>query len=559
MANYAVGLDFGTNSCRSVIINVDNGNELATSVFNYPSGELGIITDKSDPNVARQNPHDYIIGLEYIIKESLREAGNAFSEFDSSQVIGIGVDTTGSTPIPVDEKCIPLSFSDKFKDNINALVWLWKDHTSYEEAEEITRLANEKRPQYLQRCGGTYSSEWWWSKILHLKKIAPEVYDAAYSFIEHCDYIPALLSGISDPLAIKRSVCAAGHKAMFSKSWGGLPDKEFLGLLDPELPDLRDRLYETAHPSDHVAGYLSSEWSDSTGLPKGIPIAVGAFDCHMGAVACGVKEGVFTKILGTSTCDITVVPESENLDHIPGVCGVVNGSVLPDHYGIEAGQSAVGDIFLWLVNNLVPDSYGSSADEKFETMEKMMANDSPGSSGLLALDWNNGNRTILVDVRLSGLLLGQTLHTKAHEIYRAYIEATAFGALTIINRIEECGVKINEVVTTGGLAVKNEALMQIYADILQRPLKVAMSDQTCAVGAALFGASVNEGYNIFDLRDKCSKFRDAIYLPNDDAVEVYKKLFSLYKDLHDAFGTSEWNGNLSRVMKELIDIREDQR
>ena len=559
MANYAVGLDFGTNSCRSVIINVDNGNELATSVFNYPSGELGIITDKSDPNVARQNPHDYIIGLEYIIKESLSDAGNVFSEFDSSQVIGIGVDTTGSTPIPVDKKCIPLSFSDKFKDNINALVWLWKDHTSYEEAEEITRLANEKRPQYLQRCGGTYSSEWWWSKILHLKKIAPEVYNAAYSFIEHCDYIPALLSGISDPLAIKRSVCAAGHKAMFSKSWGGLPDKEFLSLLDPDLPELRDRLYETAHPSDHVAGYLSSEWSDSTGLPKGIPIAVGAFDCHMGAVACGVKEGVFTKILGTSTCDITVVPESENLDHIPGVCGVVNGSVLPDHYGIEAGQSAVGDIFLWLVNNLVPDSYGSSADEKFQAMEKMMAKDSPGSSGLLALDWNNGNRTILVDVRLSGLLLGQTLHTKAHEIYRAYIEATAFGALTIINRIEESGVRINEVVTTGGLAVKNKYLMQIYADILQRPLKVAMSDQTCAVGAALFGASVNEGYNIFDLRDKCSKFRDTIYLPNDDVVEVYKRLFSLYKALHDAFGTSEWNGNLSRVMKELIDIREDQR
>ena len=559
MVNYAVGLDFGTNSCRSVIINVDNGNELATSVFNYPSGELGIITDKSDPNVARQNPHDYIIGLEYIIKESLEEAGNVFSEFDSSQVIGIGVDTTGSTPIPVDKKCIPLSLSDKFKDNINALVWLWKDHTSYEEAEEITRLANEKRPQYLQRCGGTYSSEWWWSKILHLKKIAPEVYDAAYSFIEHCDYIPALLSGISDPLAIKRSVCAAGHKAMFSKSWGGLPDKKFLSLLDPDLPELRDRLYEVAHPSDHVAGYLSSEWSDSTGLPKGIPIAVGAFDCHMGAVACGVKEGVFTKILGTSTCDITVVPESENLDHIPGVCGVVNGSVLPDHYGIEAGQSAVGDIFLWLVNNLVPDSYGSSTDEKFEAMEKMMANDSPGSSGLLALDWNNGNRTILVDVRLSGLLLGQNLHTKAHEIYRAYIEATAFGALTIINRIEESGVKINEVVTTGGLAVKNKALMQIYADILQRPLKVAMSDQTCAVGAALFGASVNEGYNIFGLRDKCAKFRDAIYLPNDDAVEVYKRLFSLYKELHDAFGTNEWNGNLSRVMKELIDIREDQR
>ena len=559
MANFAIGLDFGTNSCRSVIINVDNGEELATSVYSYPSGELGIITDQTDPNVARQNPRDYISGLEFIIKESLKGAERDFPDFDSDNIIGIGVDTTGSTPIPVDAECRPLALNDQFKDNINALVWLWKDHTAYEEAEEITKLANDIRPKFLERCGGTYSSEWWWAKILHLKRIAPEVFNSAHSFLEHCDYIPALLSGVNDISLVKRSVCAAGHKAMYCPSWGGLPDKEFLGLLDPELEELRDRLYETAYPSNHAAGSLSLEWAEKTGLREGIPIAVGAFDCHMGAVACGVKEGVFTKILGTSTCDITVVPESQNVDHIPGVCGVVNGSVLPDHFGVEAGQSAVGDIFLWLVNNIVPDSYGSTMDEKFETMEKLMSNDAPGSSGLIALDWNNGNRTILVDVRLSGLLLGQTLHTKAHEIYRAYIEATAFGALTIINRIEDYGVKIKEVVTTGGLSVKNTVLMQIYADILDRPLKVAKSDQTCAVGAALFGASINEGFDIFELRDKCALIRDKIYQPNPEAVKIYRKLYSLYTDLHDAFGTEDWQGNLSRVMKDLINLREDQR
>ena len=559
MANYAIGLDFGTNSCRSVIINVDNGDELSTSVYNYPSGELGIITDKSDPNVARQNPQDYIQGLEQIIKESLEGASNSFSDFNSDQIIGIGVDTTGSTPIPVDDKCRPLSLNDRFKDNINAMVWLWKDHTSHEEAEEITKLARKERPEYLDRCGGTYSSEWWWSKILHLKRIDPEVFRAAHTYVEHCDYIPALLSGISDPSQIKRSICAAGHKAMYSESWGGLPDKEFLSLLDPELCELLDRLYDKVYTSDQVAGKLSAEWSSKTGLTEGIPIAVGAFDCHMGAVACGVKEGVFTKILGTSTCDIAVMPDSKKLENIPGVCGVVNGSVLPEHYGIEAGQSAVGDIFLWLVNNLVPESYGSSSDEKFIKMEEMMSGSSPGSTGLLALDWNNGNRTILVDDRLSGILVGQTLHTKAHEIYRAYIEATAFGALTIINRIEEYGVPINEIVTTGGLAVKNHTLMQIYADVLNRPLKVALSDQTCAVGAAIFGASCGSNYKISDLQKNCSKVRERVFEPKLENVHVYKDLYKLYMHLHDSFGTDEWHGNLSNIMKKLIDIRDAQR
>ena len=559
MSKYSIGLDFGTNSCRSVIIDISDGRELGTTVFDYPSGELGILTDPSDPNVARQNPQDYIDGLKFVITGSLKEARVNDPEFDANEVIGIGVDTTGSTPVPVDESGTPLALSDKFKNNLNAMVWLWKDHTAHAEAAEITSKAEELRPQYLAKCGGTYSSEWWWSKILHLKRCAPEVFDAAHSFIEHCDYIPALLAGNTDPSSIKRSVCAAGHKAMYSQEWGGLPDKEFLNELDPALSDLRDRLFSEAFSSEKSAGNLCKEWAQRTGLVEGTPIAVGAFDCHMGAVACGVKEGVLTKILGTSTCDIAVMPNTKALDDVPGVCGIVDGSVLPGHYGIEAGQSAVGDIFLWLVNNLVPDSYGTSTDDKFVKMEEMMSESSPGSSGLLALDWNNGNRTILVDVRLSGLLVGQTLQTKAHEIYRAYIEATAFGALTIINRIEEYGVPINEVVTTGGLAVKNDTLMQIYADVLDRPLKVAISDQTCAVGAALFGASCSGDYQISELQENCSKVREEIYNPNPDHVAVYKDLYSLYLELHDSFGTGEWQGNLSGVMKKLIGIREAQR
>ena len=290
MSKYSIGLDFGTNSCRSVIIDISDGRELGTTVFDYPSGELGILTDPSDPNVARQNPQDYIDGLKFVITGSLEEARVNDPEFDANEVIGIGVDTTGSTPVPVDESGTPLALSDKFKNNLNAMVWLWKDHTAHAEAAEITSKAEELRPQYLAKCGGTYSSEWWWSKILHLKRCAPEVFDAAHSFVEHCDYIPALLAGNTDPSSIKRSVCAAGHKAMYSHEWGGLPDKEFLNELDPALSDLRDRLFSEAFSSEKSAGNLCKEWAQRTGLVEGTPIAVGAFDCHMGAVACGVKE-----------------------------------------------------------------------------------------------------------------------------------------------------------------------------------------------------------------------------------------------------------------------------
>jgi L-ribulokinase len=361
-----------------------------------------------------------------------------------------------------------------------------------------------------------------------------------------------------------RSICAAGHKAMFSSEWAGLPDERFLNALDPKLGELRERLYKKASSSDQLAGRLSLKWAERLGLRPGIAVAVGAFDAHMGAVGAGVKEGTLVKILGTSTCDLMVSPNGTALADIPGVCGIVDGSVLPGYYGIEAGQSAVGDIFLWFVNNLVPDKYGETADEKFTFMESEMAAGKPGSSGLLALDWNNGNRTILVDVRLTGMILGQTLHTQAHEIYRALIEATAFGALTIINRIEEYGVKVEEVINTGGLAVKNPTLMQIYADILGRPMKVSASDQTCALGAAMFGA-VAAGYDasgfrdIFDAQEKICKTRDKVFEPNAANHRVYQDLYKLYRQMHDALGTAEFDGKINHVMKDLIAIRQRQR
>ena len=563
MKKYALGLDFGTNSCRSLIIDLTDGKELTSYVSDYPSGKDGILLDSKDPNVARQNPEDYLVSLVESVREAADLAKKEDPNFSADKIIGLGVDTTGSSPMPVDDKGTPLGMRPEFKSKLNAMVWLWKDHSSHAEAAQITDQAQKIRPQYLAKVGGTYSSEWFWSKILHCKNIDPEVFKAAHSFVEFCDYIPATLAGETRPDKIIRSVCAAGHKAMYNAEWGGLPDKEFLSSIDPKLGELRDRLYEKAVPSDRLAGRLSEEWAEKLGLQAGIAVAVGAFDAHMGAVGAGVKEGTLVKILGTSTCDIMVSPKDKGFEDIPGVCGIVDGSVLPDYYGIEAGQSAVGDIFLWFVHHLVPDRYGKTPEEKFKNLEVEAAKQKPAEHGLLALDWNNGNRTILVDVRLSGLLVGQTLHTQAHEIYRALIEATAFGALTIINRIEEYGVKVEDIVNCGGLAVKNPFLMQIYADITGRPMKVSRSEQTCALGAAIFGAvAAGQGQSGFSTVEDAQKALTGIketYAPDAERHKVYTDLFGLYSQLHDSFGTQAWSGALYSVMKDLIALREKQR
>jgi L-ribulokinase len=557
---YTIGLDYGTNSVRTLIVNVANGREVASAVWNYEHGTQGVILSR-DPNLARQHPADYVKGAEVTIKKALGLAKRAVRGFAPDQVIGIGVDTTGSTPLPVDRNGRPLAFDRRFAKHSAAMAWLWKDHTGIAEAGEITALASKIRPQYLAKCGGTYSSEWFFSKILHCLRTSPEVFDAAYSWVECSDWVPAMLTGTEAPDQLTIGVCAAGHKAMYNDAWGGYPDAEFLAQLDPKLGGLRSRLRPKAHSIDRSVGGLTLEWAERTGLPMGLPVAVGAFDAHLGGVGSGIAPGVLVKIIGTSACDMIVVPLGEKLADIPGLCGIVPGSILPGYYGLEAGQSAVGDIFNWFVNYIQPLGKKAGSHEVLSAAAAKMA---PGESGLLALDWNNGNRTVLVDQRLTGVLLGQTLYTTPAEIYRALIEATAFGALTIISRFEEYGLKVDEIVNCGGIAEKNPLVMQIYADVTGRPIKISRSAQTCALGAAIAGAvvagSAAGGYsNYADAQKAMTGLKSRVFKPNPAAHAVYKELYSLYRKLHDAFGTPQASGNLYDVMKQLIAIRNQAR
>ncbi|MGA2796494.1 MAG: ribulokinase [Thermoguttaceae bacterium] len=552
--NYAIGVDYGTNSVRALLVDTADGGEVASCVYNYPSGEAGILLDSKDPNLARQNPADYIEGF-YLSVRRVIAAAKKLRGFSAEDVIGIGVDTTGSTPIPVDFQGVPLALMPNFKKDLAAHAWLWKDHTGHAEAAEITDKAARCGEGYLAKCGGTYSSEWYWSKILHCKRTAPRVFAAAYSWVELADFIPAFITGNLDPHTLPRGICAAGHKAMYNDQWGGLPSKNFLAQLDPALAELRERYAEGALTADQLAGKLTAYAAKKTGLIEGVPVAVGAFDAHMGAVGAGIKPGTLVKIIGTSTCDMMVAPQDGALPDIPGLCGIVPGSIIPGMFGLEAGQSAVGDIFNWFVKYLTPSQYTAKGDPHANLSreaEKLL----PGESGLLALDWNNGNRTILVDPLLVGLLAGQTLHTTAPEIYRALVEATAFGALRIINRFEEYGVGVDEVVNCGGIAEKNPFVMQIYADVCNRPMKISRSPQTCALGAAIFGAVVGGAYKTTQqAQRKMTGVKKLVFRPNKAAAKIYADLYQLYLTLHDAFGTRDYQGKLHHVMKDLINIR----
>jgi L-ribulokinase len=531
---------------------IGSSEELASSVYFYPSGEEGILLDADNPLLARQHPKDYVAGMLSTIQKVLKSTAKKIEGFEASQVKAIGFATTGSSVIPVDKNNQPLAFDAAHEKNLNAMCWVWKDHTSSKEAVKITELAKEHRPAFMESCGGAYSSEWFWAKIWHLKNNDEKLFDAIDSYVELCDFLPAVLAGESDPKNIKRSVCAAGHKALYSDAWGGLPDKEFLEMLDPKLAALRDRLYDKAYPADQLFGVLGAEWAEKTGLAEGTKLAVGAFDAHLGAVGAGVKPGTLVKIMGTSTCDLMI---TENEEMIEGVCGTVKDSVIPGYVGIEAGQSGVGDLFLWLVHNLVPESYGEHLDEKFEGLTAEIEKLAPGQTGLLALDWNNGNRSVLTDMQLSGLILGQTLHTKAHEIYLAMIEATAFGALKIIERLSESGAEVKEVVCCGGLAKKNDHLMQVYTDIINRPIKIAGTDYTCAVGAAISAASVATSKDILSVQGPMVVACEKEYLPRKHSGDAYRDLYWLYKKLHDCFGVKESSHSLYHVMKDLHRIR----
>ncbi|QYY34492.1 ribulokinase [Ruficoccus sp. ZRK36] len=551
---YTLGLDYGTNSARAILVRCRDGKVVGSCVQDYPSGTQGVLLSERDHLVARQHPGDYLSTLETMVLGAMAQAMED-SEFSPDKVIGIGVDSTGSSPLPVMADNSALGCHPDYRDNLNAQCWLWKDHTSHAEATKITDLCWEHRPEYLAKCGGTYSSEWWWSKIWHCLNADPDTFEACYSWVELCDWVPSQLAGVTRPEDIKRGVCSAGHKAFYAEDWGGLPDREFLDMLDPRIGALRDRLYDRAYDASHAAGSLCEAWALRLGLLAGIPIAIGEMDVHYGAIGCGVDEGALVKVIGTSTCDCTVVRADKEVADIPGICGIVKGSILPGYYGIEAGQSAVGDLFKWWVEGVC-----QGKPELHCELTKEMAGLKPGQSGLLSLDWNNGNRTVLVDQRLSGLILGQTLHTTRAEIYRALIEATAFGARMILERIAEYGVPVKRIICAGGIAEKNAVLMQIYADVTGRKIQVSRSDQSCALGSAIAAAVIAGpqagGYEDFaSAQAAMTGVKDIVYEPNPQAHVVYDKLFALYRQLHDAFGGVKTEA-LGHVMKDLMLIKE---
>jgi L-ribulokinase len=553
---FTIGVDFGTNSVRAIVVDTADGRTLGSSVFNYPSGHQGILLDARDPHFARQNPNDYLDGLRASVNGALTEADKD-PRFARDRVIGIGSDTTGSTPMPIDAEARPLALDARFREHPAAQAWLWRDHTSAAEAAAITEAARAHAPEYLAPIGGTYSSEWWWSKIWHCLKVAPGVFEAAHSWVELADLIPAVLSGVTRAEDIRRCVCAAGHKAMYSEAWGGLPSKAFLSRLDPKLGDLRDRLYDKAHAPGPPAGTLAKAWAGEFGLREGIAIAMGGFDAHYGAVGSGVRPGTLVKIIGTTTCDCAVAESPASgaaIADIPGICGSVDGSIMPGYIGIEAGQSAVGDLLKWWVEIVC-----EADDAHHARLSSQAAAIRPGASGLVALDWNNGNRTILVDPRLSGLLLGQTLHTTRAEIYRALIEATAFGARAIIERLRDHAVAIDRVVCCGGIAEKNDLFMQIYADVIGQPMLIAGSPQTPALGSAIAAAvtagAAEGGYDDWhEAQDRMTSIKEKRFTPDPAACRVYDELYAIYRGLHDGFGGVAGRKDYGMVMKQLLEI-----
>lgn len=560
-ARFALGVDFGTSSVRALIVDAYSGAPAGEGVFAYPTGEAGVILDPRDPNLARQNPADYIEGFYRSAAAAVAEAQSRRADFDPSRVVGIGIDTTGSTPIPVDASGTPLALHDAFRRDPAAQAWLWKDHSAHAEAEEITHKARAGGWPYLAKCGGAYSSEWYWAKIVRCARTSPRVAEAAWAWVECADYIPAYITGRTDPATMTRGICAAGHKAMYHPSWGGLPSPAFLESVHPGLSWYRERFAHPALPACRQAGSLRAEVAARVGLPAGIPVAVGALDAHLGAVGAGVGEGTLVKIMGTSTCDCMVAPLDREIPDIPGLSGIVPESILPGMYGLEAGQAAVGDLFDWYARRIDRGGLADGSDtDRHGRLTEEAARLRPGESGLVALDWNNGNRSLLTDPLLTGLLAGQTLSTTPGEIYRALIEATAFGARMIVDRLEEHGVRIERVIACGGIAEKSTLTMQIYADVLNRPIAVSRTGQTCALGAAIMGAVAGGAHATVPAAQRAmTRAGDEAYRPGAGAVAVYDRLFGVYRVLHDAFGTTGWHGSLHAVMKELIAVRQEAR
>lgn len=534
---YVIGLDYGTDSVRAVVADASNGAIISSSVFEYPRWKQGLFCDAAASQF-RQHPLDYLEGMESAIKGALAPLSSDIV----SRIGGISIDTTGSTPVAIDENGTPLALLPEFADNPNAMFILWKDHTSIKEAEEINELAHSWETDYTQYSGGIYSSEWFWAKILRTLRIDEQVRAKAYSWVEHCDWMPAVLTGTTDPKTMKRGRCAAGHKAMWHEEFGGLPSEDFLTSLDPLLAGLRSRLYDETYTADTVVGTLTSEWSERLGLPADVKVGVGAIDAHMGAIGSAITPYAFVRVMGTSTCDMLVAPKEEIGGLlVKGICGQVDGSIVPGMIGFEAGQSAFGDVYAWF-KNLILDAVFDLIDDdtlKQELSDKLLSSLSEKALALpitdqdpVALDWFNGRRTPDANFNVKGLIAGLNLGTDAPRVFKALVEATAFGSKRIVDRFLEQGVPIKEVIAIGGVAKKSRLVMQTLANVLNVPIKVATSEQTCALGAAMCAAVVAGTYNSIEEAQKAmnSGF-DTEYVPDPTKVEVYQKLYEKYLEL----------------------------
>ena len=538
--NFVIGVDYGTDSVRSLLVDASNGKELASSVFVYPRWRDGLYCNPA-ANQFRQHPLDYIQGLETTIRSCIQEAGPAAAR----AVRAISIDTTGSTPVAVDATGTPLGLLPAFEKNPNALFVLWKDHTSVKEAAEINSHARRFKVNYLQYVGGVYSSEWFWAKLLHILRIDESVRKACYSWVEHCDWIPFLLTGGKDVRQMRRGVCSAGHKALWAKEYGGLPPEEFFASLDPALKGFRDHLFTDTYTSDQPAGHLSPEWAERLGLSTDTIVGVGAFDAHMGAVGGQIEAYHLSKVMGTSTCDMLVAPLKEVEGKlVRGICGQVPGSVIPGMMGMEAGQSAFGDAYAWFrdlvawplkqltADSLTPLQLQTATDRIIPELSRQAAAMPEEPNAELSLDWFNGRRTPDANQELKGAITGLSLGSDAPRIFRSIVEATCFGAKTIVDRFVSEAVPVKGLIGLGGVAKKSPFIMQMMADIMDMPLRIHSSEQTCALGAAMFAATAANLYpKVEDAMAAIGQGFDATYTPDPSRTAVYAARYRKYAQL----------------------------
>jgi L-ribulokinase len=530
--NYVIGLDYGTDSVRALVVD-QNGREVSTAVHYYSRWKKGLYCDPARSQF-RQHPLDYLEGLELSVNAAL-----ALAEPEvAANIVGISVDTTGSTPVAVDRAGTPLALLPEFAENPNGMFILWKDHTANAEAEEINALAHRWDTDFTKYVGGIYSAEWFWAKILHTLRVDERVRRAAFSWVEHCDWISAVLTGGTDPLTLRRSRCAAGHKAMWHEAFEGLPGEDFLSRLDPLLTGLRERLFRHTYTADVAMGQISSEWAARLGLPKNVVIGVGAFDAHMGAVGAGIEPYSLVRVMGTSTCDMLTAPTEEvgNL-LIRGICGQVDGSILPGMLGMEAGQSAFGDVYAWFQNLLAfPLREFLSEAEAEKLIQNIIPVLSEKAAALpvteydaVALDWFNGRRTPDANHTLKGAITGLNLGTDAPRIFKALVEATAFGAKRIVERFQSEGVPIRQVIGIGGVSKKSPFVMQTLANVLNMPIKIVQSEQACALGAAVCAATAAGVYpDMSTAQAAMASGYDAAFQPQAEKAGVYEKLYGRY-------------------------------